>query len=189
MIQVNKIKIRDRKLSDARDEFNWNTDPELSRLDAALPLSIGFSQFLAEFNSEFRYPAVSRQRFAIEVADGTHIGNCSFYNIDTFKGEAEFGIMIGNRDYWNKGYGEDTINAMISYIFEKHKFKRIHLKTLEWNIRAQKCFEKCGFTPCGHQNRNGYSFLLMDISREKWQNIVASKKQELPSNDGSPTRT
>jgi len=79
--------------------------------------------------------------------------------------------MIGNRDYWSKGYGADIISTLIDYIFRHLKFKRIYLKTLENNLRAQKCFEKCGLAPYGHREMDGYKFLLMDMSYARWQEL------------------
>ena len=77
--------------------------------------------------------------------------------------------MIGDRNYWNKGYGVDVISALLEHIFQETKVNRVHLKTLDWNARAQKCFQKCGFTPCGELTRDGYSFMLMEISRKDWE--------------------
>jgi len=77
--------------------------------------------------------------------------------------------MIGNRDYWDKGYGADTVTALISYIFHQTNLERIYLKTLDSNIRAQKCFQKCGFTPYGHLDRDGFNFVLMEVNRKQWQ--------------------
>ena len=173
MIKGSKVKIRDRRLSDARNEYNWMKDPELAKLDAAPPIRMSFSEYLVEFNSDFHYPCVTRQRFAIETLEGKHIGNCSFYNISPDKRETELGIMIGDRDYWNKGYGEDTIRLLVNYIFERQKLNRVYLKTLDWNLRAHACFKKCGFMPFGTLVRDGYSFLLMEVNREDWE-----KKQE-----------
>jgi RimJ/RimL family protein N-acetyltransferase len=84
--------------------------------------------------------------------------------------------MIGDRDYWNKGYGADTISTLIDYVFSLRKFRRIYLKTLEDNFRAHKCFEKCGLTPCGHREQDGYRFLLMEISFTKWQEMRNARK-------------
>ncbi|GAI42350.1 unnamed protein product, partial [marine sediment metagenome] len=77
------------------------------------------------------------------------------------------GIMIGNRDYWDKGYGADTVTTLLSYIFHQTDLKRIYLKTTDSNNRAQKCFKKCGFTPYGHMERDGFSFTLMEINRKQ----------------------
>jgi RimJ/RimL family protein N-acetyltransferase len=164
-----KIKLRDKHLADALDDYNWQTDPQLAQLDAAPLLITTFPEYLSDYASELRYPYLTRRRFAAETLDGKHIGNCGYYGIDKAKGEAELGIMIGNRDYWDKGYGADVVSTLVSYIFRHTNLKRIHLKTLDSNIRAQKCFKKCGFTPYGHLVRDGFSFMLMEINRKQWK--------------------
>jgi RimJ/RimL family protein N-acetyltransferase len=169
MIISDKIIIREKSPSDAFNDYAWETDPELARLDAAHVLSIPYSYYLTEYTEELLSPSTTSYRFAIDTLDGEHIGNCSYYNVNRSKGEAELGIMIGNRDYWNKGYGADAVTTLVNYIFRRTKLNRIHLKTLDWNFRAQKCFQKCGFTPYRTLARDGYNFLLMEISREQWE--------------------
>ena len=169
MIIGSKIRLRDKRLADALDDYIWRTDPELAQLDTTPQLTTTFSRYLVDYAYELNYSSSIRRRFAVEMLDGKHIGNCSYYNIDETKGEAELGIMIGNRDYWDKGYGIDTVNTLVNYIFGQTNLKRIYLKTLDSNIRAQKCFKKCGFTPYGHLVRDGFSFTLMEITRKQWQ--------------------
>jgi RimJ/RimL family protein N-acetyltransferase len=169
MIIGDKVKLCDKRLADARDDYTWRTDPELAQLDAAPLLTITLSQYLLEYTSELYCSSLIRHRFSIQTLDGRHIGNCLYYDIDETRGEAELGIMIGNRDYWDKGYGADAVTTLLSYIFRWTKLNRIYLKTLESNHRAQKCFQKCGFTPCGHLFRDGYNFVLMELYREQWQ--------------------
>ena len=167
MIIGSKIKFRDKRLADVLDDYIWRTDPELVRLDATPLLTTTFSRYLSDYADELRYPSLIRHRFAVETLDGKHIGNCSYYSIDETKGEAELGIMIGNRDYWDKGYGADTVTTLVNYIFHQTNLKRIYLKTLDSNRRAQKCFKNCGFIPCGHLVRDGFSFTLMEINRKR----------------------
>ena len=169
MISGSKIELRDKRLADALDDYTWRTDPELAQLDAAPLLTITFPQYLSEYTNELRYLFFARQPFSIQTLDGKHIGNCVYYDINEAKGEAELGIMIGNRDYWDKGYGADAVTALLDHIFRRTNLNRIYLKTLESNCRAQKCFQKCGFTPYGHLSRDGYSFELMELHREQWQ--------------------
>jgi len=168
MITGSKIRLRDKRLADARDNYAWQTDVELVRLDAASLPTITFPQYLVDYANELRYPSLTGYRFAIETFDGKHIGNCAYYNLNKTRGEAELGIQIGNRAYWGKGYGTDTVATLVSYIFHRTNLKRIYLKTLNSNTRAQKCFKKCGFTPYVHLVRDGYSFVLMEISRKQW---------------------
>ena len=168
MIIGNKVKLRDKKLSDARKDYIWQTDPELIKLDAAPLVTISFSQYLLDYTIQLRQSTSTKRLFAVETVDGEHIGNCTYYGIDESKGEAEVGIMIGDRSYWDNGYGTDVVVALASHIFLHTNLKRIHLKTLDWNKRAQKCFEKSGFTPYSSLSRDGYKFVLMEIQRDRW---------------------
>ena len=169
MITGSKIRLRDKRLADALNDYIWRTDPELAWLDAAPLLNTSFSRYLLDYADEFRDSLSIRHRFAVETLEGKHIGNCSYYNIDETKGEAELGIMIGNRTYWDKSYGSDTVTTLVNYIFHQTNLKRVYLKTLDSNTRAQECFKKCGFTPYGHLNRDGYNFVLMEINRKQWK--------------------
>jgi RimJ/RimL family protein N-acetyltransferase len=169
MTASSKIKLREKRLADAAYDYAWLIDVELAALDAAPVSTSTFPQYLADYASDLRYPPTVRHQFAIETKEGQHIGNCTYYGIDSDKGEAELGIMIGDRDYWDKGYGADAITALLEYVFDKTKLNRLYLKTLVNNKRAQKCFAKCGFTPCGHLKKDGYSFILMELNREEWE--------------------
>ena len=167
--EKSRIVLRDKDPADAWDDYSWETDPELATLDAAPVLPISYSQYLMDYTADLRMPRTSSRQFAVDTRDGMHIGNCSYYNLDKSRGEVELGIMIGNRDYWNKGYGAEIIDAMLEHIFLEMNLKRVHLKTLDWNARAQKCFTKCGFSECTRISRGGHSFVLMEIFRDKWE--------------------
>ena len=169
MIIGDKIKLRDKRLADAQNDYTWQANPELAQLDAAQLLTISFPQYLLDYTYQLRDSTPNSHRFAVETTDGKHIGNCTYYNVDEARGEAELGIVIGDRKYWHNGYGTDAVNALVNHIFLQTSLKRIYLKTLDWNRRAQKCFEKCGFRTCGHLYLDGYSFVLMEIHRKQWQ--------------------
>ena len=168
MIIGSKVRLREKRAADAPNDYSWRADPELAELDAVPPLNITFAEYLQSYTFELEQPSTTRRAFAIETLDGRHIGNGVYYNIDETQAETELGIMIGDRDYWNKNYGTSAINAMIEYIFHQTNLKRIYLKTLESNLRAQACFLKCGFLPCGHLMRDGFRFILMELHRSKW---------------------
>lgn len=169
IVDSSKVALRNKRMSDARDDYVWQKDPELSRLDATDPVVCGFDEFLADYASEVQYPSPRRRTFAIETADGKHIGNCVYYNVDDEKSQAELGIIIGDQDYWGQGYGTEAMTALIDHVFRRTRLDRLHLKTLTTNLRAQKCFSKCGLAACGFLERDGYSFLLMEIHRRQWQ--------------------
>jgi len=165
-----KVKLREKKLSDVRNDYKWQCDPELAGLDAAPVLAMSFSIYLLDYATALNHTTFNRYPLAVETLDGKHIGNCTCYDIDEKKGEAQLGVMIGDRGYWDQGYGADTVNTMVDHVFQTTSLCRLYLKTLDWNQRAQKCFARCGFTPCGYLKRDGNNFVLMEFKREQWEN-------------------
>jgi RimJ/RimL family protein N-acetyltransferase len=174
MIKGTKVKLRLKTIKDAAQDYKWQRDSELSDLDAVSPLPLSFREYLEEYKDTLRHPSPYRRTFAVLTHDGKHIGNCVYYNIDRVSKQAEIGIMIGDRDFWNKGFGTDTINTLSSYVFRHDGFKRLYLKTLTKNVRAQQSFKKSGYSPYGNLERDGYQFLLMELPRERWQKSLTS---------------
>ena len=175
MIKGKIVRLRPKTMEDAENDYRWQTDPELSDLDAITPLSLSFADYLIEYRDMLKHSSEFRRQLAVDTSEGQHIGNCVWYNIDRVGREAEVGIMIGERDYWNKGYGTDTMLALVDYIFRHTNFKRVYLKTLEKNLRAHKSFQKVGFIPNGHLQRDGYEFQLMELPRTLWQELREKK--------------
>ena len=164
-----KVILREKRIEDAPDDYAWRTDQELARLDATRPLNMSYSDFLRFSNNELDYSSPLSKRLAIETLDGKHIGNCMFYDINISKGGAELGIMIGDRDYWGKGYGTDTVESLLDYIFSSTAISRVYLHTLEWNHRALRSFAKSGFREVKKVHRSGNDFILMEIHRSHWE--------------------
>lgn len=177
MITKKRIVIRPKSSSDAWDDYSWETDPELAELDAAPVVRMPYSQYLLDYDFEIRRASPTSQQFAVDTLDGEHIGNCSYYNLNKDNGEVELGIIIGNRDYWSRGYGTDTVITLVNHIFSQLKVNRIHLKTLESNHRAQICFRKCGFIVCGQLAKREYQFIRMEIYRDRWQEQLAETEE------------
>ncbi len=169
MIKGRKVIIRPKQISDAADDYTWRRDEELSRLDASQIMRIPFSSFLLDYADDISRDGPRRRRYGIDTLEGKHIGNSMFYNIDTRKKEAELGIMIGNRDYWDNGYGTDAVAAMVDHMFKTMSIDRIYLNTLEWNLRAQRCFSKCGFVSYKRLKRFDHNFVAMEMFRSQWK--------------------
>lgn len=174
MINGEKVALREKSLSDAPNDYEWRCDPELARLDGVLPAVISFPEFMKSYEQELLYPSRHRRRFAIDTLEGKHIGNCMYYDVDDERAEAELGIMIGHRDYWDKGYGTDAVTTLVNHIFSETSMERIYLHTLDLNLRAQRCFHKCGFVPCGSLKRHGGDFVVMEL-RRIWREKSAGK--------------
>jgi len=167
-LQGGRIILRDKRADDAENDYRWRSDPELARLDAAIPLTMSFERYLKLFEDQMKYPTPGSHHYSIETLDGLFIGNCMYYDLDTVNREAELGIVIGDRDYWSDGYGYDAVTTLLEHMFTTRDLKRVYLHTLEWNGRAQKSFSKSGFNQVRGVRRMAHDFILMDVLRDDW---------------------
>ena len=163
-----RVVLRDKRLEDAEQDYIWRSDPELARLDAAYPLTMTFDRFLKIYQDQLKYPTPGSHHFATETLDGKFIGNCMYYDLDSVNLEAELGIVLGDRDYWGNSYGYDAVTTLLDFMFNERHLKRVYLHTLEWNQRAQRCFEKCGFVAVRPVRRLSHDFILMEVLRQDW---------------------
>ncbi|MBP39171.1 MAG: GNAT family N-acetyltransferase [Chloroflexi bacterium] len=174
--------LRNKSMDDAEADYSWRIDPELARLDATRPATLTYGEYIRYHRDDVNYPSPWSVRMAIDTLDGHHIGNCMYYDINTDKSQCELGIMIGDRDYWSKGYGTDVVKSTLAHIFTETRLERVYLHTLTTNHRAQNSFRKAGFTPLREVKRDGYEFVLMEIWRKEWEalypELVAAKSVE-----------
>lgn len=73
------------------------------------------------------------------------IGTWAFNDIDWRNHSAEFGIMIGEKSCWNKGYGTEAVRLLCQHGFNTLNLNRIYLHVFETNPRAIRAYEKAGF--------------------------------------------
>ena len=189
-LQGARIVLREKRLEDAERDYIWRSDPEISRLDAAYPLTMNFERFLKIFQDQLKYPTPGSHHFAIETLDDHFIGNCMYYDLDGVNREAELGIVIGDRDYWGNAYGYDAVVTLLEHLFRDKNLKRVYLHTLEWNKRAQKCFQKSGFKEVKIVQRLSQTFILMEVLRQDWllhrEERLKARSNYLEQTTGTP---
>ncbi len=102
------------------------------------------------------------------------IGNCGLHNLDWKNRSAVFGIIIGEKTFWNKGYGTDATRTLLRFAFEQLGLNRVELEVYAFNPRAARAYEKAGFRRDGVRRaalyRDGkfHDIYLMGILREDW---------------------
>ena len=177
-IRGQKVVLREKRVEDAPDDFAWRSDEELAKLDATRPLNMTYDDFLRYARTEIDDPGPRSKRLAIDTLDGRHIGNFMYYDLDLRRGEAELGIMIGDRDYWGKGYGSDAMRAVQDYIFTQTTLTRVYLHTLEWNERAKRSFAKAGMRDVKTVRRSGMKFVRMEMLRHEWETLREAEARD-----------
>ena len=142
-MQGKLVRLRAYEKSDADALFRWFSDEEVTRWlgPPNFPSRTQQEKFieLAQASGE------DAKYFAIETLDGKLVGDTGLRFIDWKSRKAEFFITIGEKQFWDKGFGTDALRIVIRLAFEKMNLNRLWLTVLADNPRAIRCYEKCGF--------------------------------------------
>jgi RimJ/RimL family protein N-acetyltransferase len=106
--------------------------------------------FTVEKETEIIQKLTEGYNFAvIEKEKEKLIGSAGLFNVDFIHRRAEFGIFIGDRNFWNRGYGSEATNLVLDFAFNVLNLHHIKLTVYSYNSRAIKCYEKSGFKKVG----------------------------------------
>lgn len=110
----------------------------------------------------------------VTLNDNKMIGTVSLEKINCRNRTATLGIFIGDKAFRNNGYGTEAIKLILEYGFKYLNLYNIKLDLMEFNARALKCYEKCGFKEYGRRRKceylNGkyYDIISMDILSDEF---------------------
>ncbi len=140
-----KLYLRKLEWSDLEgDYFNWLNDETVTRF-----LTYGVSPHTRErMEAYYRDVALSNDNILLAVIDkdsDKHIGNTRLGPIDRVKKTAPVGIMIGNREFWGKGYGAEAIRLTAEYAFRMLDLNEVTAGVTIINYGSLHAFQKAGF--------------------------------------------
>jgi len=152
----------------------WYSDPEIARL--------------ARYQEAPMRPEEIERFFAARVVgDGAlamaiHerptdrlVGTCAFSQLDGDNGSALYHITIGEKDAWGRGYGTEATRLMLDHAFGALGLHRIALFVFEFNERAIRTYQRCGFVIEGRAResifRDGrwWDELAMSVLESDWR--------------------
>lgn len=128
----------------------WQNDPELIYYDDDVPEDreprpIARTHEFIERNAS---PKLDDEiiHWAIHIAESDQfIGYCMAAYIDTFNQKCRFGMTMGAKEEWGKGYGREALEAVVRFIFGELKLNRIQCEIYDFNERSIRLFESVGF--------------------------------------------
>jgi RimJ/RimL family protein N-acetyltransferase len=176
MLKGKRVLLRAAMRQDLEAMHAWAND-----LDVELsgggdpPKPFTFDAMAAQFEQQAA-KAEKDTLFVIEV-EGRPIGMCGVHRLEECKGvnrNAEFGIGIGDKSMWGKGYGTEATELILHWAFVYRNLHRVWLGVLSNNHRAIRCYQKCGFVEEGrmreHMWSNGkyHDLVIMGALRDEW---------------------
>jgi len=144
-ISGSKVSLRPLQPDDLTRRIAWLNDAECVRLFTGFPQERVYGQDDAERWRRSLESDACASVWAIETKDGMHIGDVDLHDINRDQLTAKVTILIGDKAYWDRGFGTDTMKSVLASAFYDLKLERVVLKVYEFNSRAIRCYEKCGF--------------------------------------------
>lgn len=152
-----KVYLRPLERSDLNDTYlGWLNDGEVTRY-----LETGtFPTAMQDLEKFYQGVTGSRSDVIFAIVDGKshrHIGNVKLGPINWVHRRATFGIMIGEKEFWGKGVGEEVTRLMVEYGFVRLNLNRIALGVFAEHEAAIRCYEAVGFQTEGRCREDMFS--------------------------------
>lgn len=155
----------------------WANDPEIQHMLGGWHFPTSMRDQDAWFSS-LNCKSVD-QRFAIELPGLGMVGTANLVSIDWKNRNAFHGMMLGDKDIRGKGYGIDTIMAMMRYAFDELGLMRLDTDMIEYNYASLGVYiNKCGWIEEGRRPewffRSGRTWdkVLVGTTRDRYREFV-----------------
>jgi ribosomal-protein-alanine N-acetyltransferase len=156
--------------------FQWANDCEVTyyMFMGAMP------NILEELEKEYEQLVKSTRDVVFAIIDkesDVHIGNVGLYSIQWIGRSAELRIVIGEKEFWGRGYGTEATKLTVDYGFDKLNLNSIYLGVNAEHSGAIRAYESAGFIREGTMRqyiyRNGryYDAIRMSILREEYYSL------------------
>ena len=125
----------------------------------------------------------NHQRFSIVTDDLGLIGTANLVDIDWKNRNAFHGMLLGDKDMRGKGYGVDTVMAIMKYAFEELGLNRLDGSMIAYNEASLKMYiQKCGWKEEGRQRdwyfrkNRFWDKVIVGITKEDYFHLVSVNK-------------
>ena len=98
------------------------------------------------------------------------------YGRDARNRACNLGVSIAS-PYQNKGLGTEAVTWALDWAFRRVNMHSVHLGSIEYNKRAHKCYQKCGFKydgrrrQCHFHDRKWYDLYVFSIIEDEWEEM------------------
>ena len=174
VIPGRRVVLRRHRPDNIRAFVRWYSDPEVARLTRYQPTALSADEIQRFFYS--RILGTDFLAMAIHMRESDRlIGTCAFSQLDADNGSVLFHITIGEADAWGKGYGTEATEMMLVHAFTRLPLHRVALTVFDFNTRAIRAYEKCGFVVEGRSReaifRDGryWDEIHMSVLVHEWE--------------------
>lgn len=112
--------------------------------------------------------------FLIETKEGVPIGVMGIHEIRWIDRTATTGAMIGEKEYWGKGFGTDAKMTLLKYAFDTLNLHKIRSRVYDFNERSARYSLRCGYKEEGRLKKDVFKLgrycdlILLAVFRDDW---------------------
>lgn len=176
-IEGERIYLREVRVEDVNDNYyRWMNDEEITAYTESRfkPYSI---EKLKDYVTKIDGQDNSVFLAIIERSKDKHVGNIKLGNINWIHRTGDIGIIIGEKNFWGKGYGSEAIKLITAYAFNKLNLHKVWAGCYEFNKGSIAAFKKAGFSKEGilkkHYFYNGEYIdgIILGVTSETFEYI------------------
>ena len=139
------VYLRPLEFEDLNERYlSWLNDPVVNRyLESGI-----FPSTKEDLEKFFRQVTGTRDHVILAIMEketDQHIGNVKLGPINWVHRKATFGILIGDKQFWNTGIGTEVTQLAVEYAFFRLNLRRIDLGVYAEHEVAVRSYEKVGF--------------------------------------------
>lgn len=170
--QSKRIILRPLERGDIPLMTQWMNDPDITKyLGRSLPVSViqeeKWLESQSQMNNDFTFGIIDR-------TSGELIGNMGLHDVSWVHRRASTGAVIGNKDYWNKGYGAEAKMLLLDFAFNALNLIKVTSSVFSFNGRSLRYLEKTGYKKEGvlksqfFKDGQYWDEVLLAVFREDW---------------------
>ncbi len=148
-----KVILRPLDKIDAPTLARWMNDPETREfMSATFPQTITQEEGWLEKIAGDEHNII----FGIETLDNMFIGVMGIHRINWQDRLATTGACIGEKEYWNGGYGTDAKMILLDYAFNMLNLHKICSEVIAYNKRSLQYNFHCGYKVEGVRRKHTF---------------------------------
>jgi RimJ/RimL family protein N-acetyltransferase len=140
-----RLKLRALRLEDAAVTWAWRNQDDIRDQYSGHPFPVNY-EMERSWLERIACSNIPTTVFGIEVVSSQKlIGMTVLRDINLISREAEFAMLIGDKEERRKGYGAEALRLTLDFAFQQLGLNRVFLKVNVDNAPALRLYEKCGF--------------------------------------------
>ena len=166
------VYLRPVEVADAAAVQPWFNDPDVRRtVRRNQPMSLAAEE---EFLRRASDSAANLPLAVMTRGEDRFIGLTGLHEIDDRSRHAAFGLLIGDKSMWGRGYGTEVTRLVVEHAFRTMNLNRVWLHVFEYNERGIRAYARVGFREEGrlrqHTFHDGryWDVLTMGLLRDEW---------------------